>query len=73
MMNRQEASKKAMYDDLFFAPCAIALGAMGCGNDHKIIGVFLIIFGVFWLSARVYHLTHQKEVFGDDIGSGSGE
>ena len=51
---------KSARDDLAFAPLAIVLGVMAISEDHTGTGVFLIILGVLWLSARIYEVFFEK-------------
>jgi hypothetical protein len=66
-------SKQMMYDDLFFAPLIIAISVYGSylnWNESDWLGllgtILLFLLGIFWLSARIYHLTHQNETFGKE-------
>jgi hypothetical protein len=66
-------NKQSMYDDLFFAPVFVVFGliqfkANWVESDWGgIIGWSIaLMFGGLWLFARIYHVTHQEEVFGPE-------
>lgn len=60
------ASKKMMYDDLAMAPFLAFVGIVGFRNEHPIGGAFLFLFACLWFGIRIYHFTHQDDVFGSD-------
>lgn len=59
-------SKRMMYDDIFFSIILIVAGAFGLSGEHPYASGFAILFGVLWLGIRLFHMTHQIEVFGED-------
>jgi len=71
----KESSKKAMTDDLFFSLVLLVMSIVfGIDawelSDWGRFGscVFIGIFSGLWFAMRVYHFTHQDEVFGENNG-----
>lgn len=65
-MKTMRTSKKMMYDDIFISIVFIVVGIFGFSSEHPYDSVLSIVFGVLWLGIRLFHLTHQSEVLGDD-------
>ena len=70
-MASRKASEQMAHDDLFFSIALIGIGIYASNINWVksdwwgLFGTALItIFGIFWLYARIYHLTHKDEVFG---------
>lgn len=59
-------SKQAMHDDIFLSIILIVAGISGLSGEHPYGSGFAILFGALWLAIRLFHLTHQDEVFGND-------
>ena len=73
-MSKQISNQINMaYEDLFYSVVTIILGLFGC---HKYwvdsnwwglpVTIMLTLIGGFWLAARIYHVTHKDEVFGNN-------
>jgi hypothetical protein len=62
---RRQQSERMASDDVPIAAIVIVLGIAACSKGHWGLGVPFAIFGALWLVARIYHLTHKDEVFGD--------
>jgi len=58
--------KQMAYDDIFFSSVLLGIGIFGLRGEHQYASSFMVVFGALWLGIRIYHLTHQKEVFGED-------
>ena len=73
-MNKQISSQINMaYEDLLYSVVTIILGLFGChkywGESNGlgvVVAVMLTLLGVLWLAARIYHVTHKDEVFGNN-------
>ena len=62
-MTREELSKKAARDDLFFAPVTMLLGAYGALNEHLVFGAVLFLFGLLWTGLRIYDVVYPGRLF----------
>ena len=56
-------SKRMMYDDLMLSPVLIAIGIFGLYDGQYFAGGVMLALGAIWFAIRLYHLTHQDEVF----------
>lgn len=77
-MNRETHIKMAS-DDMFFSFIMVAIGLYASTLNWTesdwwgLLGtIFLTIFGLLWLGASIYHLTHKDEVFGEACEHGKG-
>lgn len=70
-MNNKSIEERMATDDIFFSTVIVFIGIYASienWQESDWIGLFgtalLFLFGVLWLSIRIFHLTHKEEVFG---------
>ena len=69
----RSTSEQMAHDDVPFSIIIIVIGVFATHKnwiESDWWGFFgtivLTAFGVLWLTARIYHLTHKDEVFGNE-------